>query len=201
VVIDHAASHNIKAAVFMHGAKDTAHLHTPSMFMTAEDDTWASSDPAQAYNEATELHHKVLTKQMTGGHLEPLGGHPAKLNVYAGKFLSCFLRHAATHCQAFYGPATSEIQTVCQAPNVEYKDCRVAGDSPVSGTTPAPTDEGACTSEGVDPYSSGHEAQCCDGLQKCIGDWSGDGNWHYLCKTSCSSSFLSRVGPHNHRRR
>merc|ERR1712190_339834 len=178
VVIDHAASHNIKAAVFMHGAKDTAHLHTPSMFMTAEDDTWASSDPAQAYNEATELHHKVLTKQMTGGHLEPLGGHPAKLNVYAGKFLSCFLRHAATHCQAFYGPATSEIQT-----------------------TPAPTDEGACTSEGVDPYSSGHEAQCCDGLQKCIGDWSGDGNWHYLCKTSCSSSFLSRVGPHKHRLR
>merc|ERR1712061_862791 len=132
----------------MHGGKDTAHLHTPSMFMTAEDDTWASSDPAQAYNEATELHHKVLTKQMTGGHLEPLGGHPAKLNVYAGKFLSCFLRHAATHCQAFYGPATNEIQTVCQAPNVEYKDCRVAGDSPVSGTTPAPTTRGLAQARG-----------------------------------------------------
>jgi len=60
--------------------------------------------------------------------------------------------------------------------------------------TPAPTtsshgntEEDSCTDSEHDPYSSGQEVQCCDGLQRCIGDWSGNGNWHFLCKASCDA--------------
>lgn len=45
----------------------------------------------------------------------------------------------------------------------------------------------SCTGEGQDPYSSGGDADCCGDLQRCLGDWSSNGNWHYLCRTSCNS--------------
>merc|ERR1712187_871175 len=50
--------------------------------------------------------------------------------------------------------------------------------------TPAPA-PASCTSQDKDPFKTGSEVKCCDGLQKCLGDWSGNGNWHYNCKTSC----------------
>merc|ERR1711948_195669 len=59
-----------------------------------------------------------------------------------------------------------------------------------ASTTPAPA-PASCTSQDKDPYKTGSEVKCCDGLQKCLGDWSGNGNWHYNCKKSCGSSLLS----------
>lgn len=56
--------------------------------------------------------------------------------------------------------------------------------------TPAPA-PASCTSQDKDPFKTGSEVKCCDGLQKCLGDWSGNGNWHYNCKKSCGSSLLS----------
>merc|ERR1712187_292566 len=132
VVIDNAESRHIKAAVFMHGASETAELRTPSMFMTAADDKTATSSVVDEYNGATNLHHKVLTDQKTGGHYEPEAQGTHKLNDYAGKFLSCFLRRVGTHCQAIYGPPTDGIVPVCEASNVDYQECHVEGNSPVA---------------------------------------------------------------------
>ena len=44
-----------------------------------------------------------------------------------------------------------------------------------------------CTDVGDDPYSSGSLVECCDGLEKCIGDY-GDptGRWFYKCAPYCS---------------
>merc|ERR1712113_1322749 len=69
--------------------------------------------------------------------------------------------------------------------------CSWPGKGHVNHTpTPAPA-PASCTSQDKDPYSTGSEVQCCDGLQKCLGDWSGNGNWNYNCKKSCGSSLLS----------
>jgi len=76
-------------------------------------------------------------------------------------------------------------------------------------TTAPPTstsrgNDESCTEEGKDPYASGQNVQCCTGLQSCLGAWSGQGSWHYLCKGSCESrgSFLGRkrstVKAHRH---
>ena len=76
-------------------------------------------------------------------------------------------------------------------------------------TTAPPTstsrgNDESCTEEGKDPYASGQNVQCCTGLQSCLGAWSGQGSWHYLCKGSCESrgSFLGRkrstVKAHGH---
>merc|ERR1712187_400907 len=65
------------------------------------------------------------------------------------------------------------------------------------GTTtpaPAPTPT-SCAAEDEDPYSTGSEVQCCDGLEKCLGDWSGNGNWHYNCKPSCGRQVGSPSTP------
>jgi len=44
--------------------------------------------------------------------------------------------------------------------------------------TPGPHD---CTREGEDPYAGGHFVQCCEGTGACVGDWTGDGRYSYLC--------------------
>lgn len=41
-----------------------------------------------------------------------------------------------------------------------------------------------CTNGGSDPYSSGDFVECCAGLEACVNDWAGNGNWFYLCLTA-----------------
>jgi len=50
--------------------------------------------------------------------------------------------------------------------------------------TPSPT-EPSCTGEGLDPYSTGTEIECCDQLQACNGYWSGSAFAYYICMDSC----------------
>lgn len=38
-----------------------------------------------------------------------------------------------------------------------------------------------CTAQGRDPWSTGHEVACCDGLSKQRFDWDGDGNFFWHC--------------------
>jgi len=49
-------------------------------------------------------------------------------------------------------------------------------------STPAPPTPAACTAESNDPWSTGHEVGCCDGLQEVLKNWDGDGRWYYKCK-------------------
>merc|ERR1712151_525621 len=71
--------------------------------------------------------------------------------------------------------------------------CSPASSSSVASAERSGANQKACTEEGKDPNSAGQKLQCCTGLRSCLGDWSGHGNWHYLCKSSCDSrgSFLS----------
>lgn len=39
----------------------------------------------------------------------------------------------------------------------------------------------ACTVEGEDPYATGAEVACCDGLTEKIADWDGDGRQYFKC--------------------
>jgi len=49
----------------------------------------------------------------------------------------------------------------------------------------APPTPAQCTPENSDPWASGSYVTCCDGLQSCLKDWNGNGNWYYICKTTC----------------
>jgi len=44
----------------------------------------------------------------------------------------------------------------------------------------------ACTSSGLDPWSSGSHVPCCSGLQDCVKNWNGGGRWFFRCFASCS---------------
>jgi hypothetical protein len=51
-----------------------------------------------------------------------------------------------------------------------------------------------CTEENQDPHSFVGRRMltdgywpCCDPLVECVGDWNLNGNYHYLCKTSCDA--------------
>lgn len=96
------------------------------------------------------------------------------------------------------GPGTLRWLWVCKYTDEIFLSCidvNVASGSgdpqpaPAPAPAPAPSSTShapeSCTAEDEDPYGSGSEVQCCDGLQKCLGDWSGNGKWHYNCKTSC----------------
>merc|ERR1712060_919402 len=63
--------------------------------------------------------------------------------------------------------------------------------APAPGPVTTTEASGLCTAEDEDPYRTGSEVQCCDGLERCLGGWSGDGNWHYKCKSSCASHVQS----------
>merc|ERR1712050_102895 len=83
------------------------------------------------------------------------------------------------------GPGTLRWLWVCKYTDEIFLSCidvNVASGSGDPQPSPAPE---SCTAEDEDPYGSGSEVQCCDGFQKCFGDWSGNGKWHYNCKTSC----------------
>lgn len=43
-----------------------------------------------------------------------------------------------------------------------------------------------CTGDGGDPYATGAEVPCCDGLEKVLKDWNGNGKWGYRCTASPS---------------
>jgi len=43
---------------------------------------------------------------------------------------------------------------------------------------------GSCTGGNNDPYAGGYKP-CCEGLQKCLGDWHDTSTWSYLCLSSC----------------
>merc|ERR1712060_597048 len=65
--------------------------------------------------------------------------------------------------------------------------------APAPGPVTTTEASGLCTAEDEDPYRTGSEGQCCDGLEKCLRDWSSDGNWHYKCKSSCASPVQSEL--------
>merc|ERR1712056_144394 len=91
----------------------------------------------------------------------------------------------AMNCDAVDGlvdVAVMEI-TACPAGNGS------SSAEPAPAPAPGPV---TCTAEDKDPYMTGNEVQCCDGLERCLGDWSRDGNWHYKCKSSCASHVQSK---------
>jgi len=49
---------------------------------------------------------------------------------------------------------------------------------PTPPTPPSPT---PCTAADTDPWGTGSEVPCCDGLQKVLKKWDGDGNNYYKC--------------------
>merc|ERR1712187_251029 len=76
-----------------------------------------------------------------------------------------------------------------------HYECKSSSPEPAPASGPVTTTEasGLCTAEDEDPYRTGSEVQCCDGLEKCLRDWSGDGSWHYKCKSSCASPVQSEL--------
>ncbi|KAJ1615610.1 hypothetical protein T492DRAFT_897359, partial [Pavlovales sp. CCMP2436] len=53
--------------------------------------------------------------------------------------------------------------------------------SPPPAPPPSPPPTVACTALSDDPWAQGHNVACCGQLRSCLGDWGGDGRWHYLC--------------------
>jgi hypothetical protein len=97
----------------------------------------------------------------------------------------------AMDCDAVDGlvdVAVMEI-TACPAGNGSSSPEPAPAPGPVTTTEAS----GLCTAEDEDPYRTGSEGQCCDGLEKCLRDWSSDGNWHYKCKSSCASPVQSEL--------
>jgi beta-glucosidase len=45
--------------------------------------------------------------------------------------------------------------------------------------------QASCTREGADPWASGGFVGCCGGTESCLGDWNGDGNFFYQCRSEC----------------
>merc|ERR1712066_748372 len=86
------------------------------------------------------------------------------------------------------GPGTLRWLWVCKYTDEIFLSCidvnvaSGAGDpQPAPAPAPAPLSSTtshapeSCTAKDEDPYGSGSEVQCCDGLEKCLGDWSGNG--------------------------
>jgi hypothetical protein len=42
-----------------------------------------------------------------------------------------------------------------------------------------------CTAENQDPYSTGTNIPCCNGLTACLKDWNNNNNYYYICKKTC----------------
>ena len=47
-------------------------------------------------------------------------------------------------------------------------------------------DVSTCAAYGVDPYFQDNGI-CCMGLERCLADWNGNGNWYYLCYNCCEA--------------
>merc|ERR1711972_925820 len=95
----------------------------------------------------------------------------------------------AMNCDAVDGlvdVAVMEV-TACPAGNGSASPEPAPAPGPVTTTEAS----GLCTAENEDPYRTGSEVQCCDGLERCLRDWSSDGDWHYKCKSSCASHVQS----------
>ena len=74
--------------------------------------------------------------------------------------------------------------------------CQGETSAPTTSPTPAPTTMEptpaptqalvTCTEENDDPWRTGEEVSCCQGLESCLRNWDGDGRWFFLCKAQCT---------------
>ena len=51
---------------------------------------------------------------------------------------------------------------------------------------------GDCTDRGEDPWASGSEVPCCDGLEEQLNNWDGAGPYYYLCSDKDASKPIPR---------
>jgi len=161
----------VDAIVCSHGARGSANITIPAMFLTGTDDS--SSSPQDVMLDqfnAAQSAHKVFSNIQGGTHTRPID--LGTMNPWVAKFFSCHLSDRSADCNAVYGSGDG---TLCDAN--DYAACKVVGATP----SPRP---GSCTGQSEDPFASGSEVTCCAGLYEDLQDWNGDGREYYKCMSN-----------------
>jgi len=79
---------------------------------------------------------------------------------------------------------TTMVSTSTEAPTTSTEGPTTSADVPttsVKGPTTSAEAPKACTPDLLDPWATGKELECCDGLGKVLNNWDGDGRWFYKC--------------------